>query len=111
MAPTNRPPQAKHTEQNVLNNSYDEDFDVSAVEELGYDGQALQRRLADSMAMKVTVSGDITYMAFAKPGTSQSTAKWQAMKIDTSSGVVKTYADGDSNFDNIATDLTALTYS
>jgi len=39
------------------------------------------------------------------------TAAWQARKIDTSSGVVITWADGDANFDNVATDLTSLSYS
>lgn len=63
------------------------------------------------MAMKVTTSGSVTYLALAKPGTAESSALWQARKIDSSSGTVITWADGNTNFDNIATDLTALTYS
>lgn len=111
MATINRPPQAKHSEQNVLNNSYDEDFDVSATEALGYDGQSLQRKLADALAQKVTVSGSVTYVAIAAPGTSQSDNKWQVKKIDATTGVVITWADGNADFDNTSTDLTALTYS
>lgn len=106
-----RPSQAKHSEQNVLNDSFDEEFGVSTVQPLGFDGVSLQRALADSMAIKVTVDGTTTYAGFAAPGTAQSTAKWQALKIDSSSGTIVTYADGNSNFDNVATDLTSLSYS
>jgi len=108
----NRPlSQTKYTEQNMGNTSFDEDFGVNTVEALGYDGQGLQRLNADNMAVKVTVSGTVTYLGLAQPGTAETTAKWQARKINTSSGVVVTYADGNSNFDNVVTDLTALTYS
>jgi len=65
----------------------------------------------DQYATKITVSGTDTYIGFANPGTAQSDAKWRAMRIDESSGTVITYADGDANFDNVATDLTALSYS
>lgn len=63
------------------------------------------------MAMKVTTSGSITYMGVAKPGTAQSSALWQARKIDSTTDTVITWADGDTLFDNVATDLTSLTYS
>ena len=36
-SPITRPTQTKHSEQNVLNDSYDSDFDVLAVENLVYD--------------------------------------------------------------------------
>lgn len=35
--PTNRPRQSKYSEQYILNNTYDEDYDVVAVETLGED--------------------------------------------------------------------------
>lgn len=60
---------------------------------------------------KITISGTNTYIARANVGIDQSSASWQCKKIDTSSGVVITWADGNSNFDNIATDLTSLSYS
>lgn len=63
------------------------------------------------MAMKVTTSGSVTYLALAKPGTSESSALWQARKIDATTGAVITWADGNTSFDNVASDLTALTYS
>lgn len=112
MATPNRPPaQNKYSEQNMGNSSFDEDFGVNTVEGLGYDGINLQRLRANNMALKTTVVGDITYLAMAAPGVSQSTAKWQCRKIDQTTDVVITWADGDSNFDNVATDLTALSYS
>lgn len=78
---------------------------------VGYDGQNLSALQADALAIKLTEAGDITYLAIAAPGTAQSDAKWQARKLDSSDGMVVTWADGDSEFDNVATDLTALSYS
>lgn len=63
------------------------------------------------MAMKETVVGAVTYLAYASPGTSQSSAAWMCKKVDTTTGTVVTWADGNCNFDNVATDLTALSYS
>lgn len=112
MPTPNRPlSQNKYTEQNMQNTSFDEDFGVNTVESLGYDGQNLQRTLAEAMATKITVSGTVTYVAKSAPGTDQASALWQVKKIDETSGTVITWADGNSNFDNVATDLTALTYS
>lgn len=62
-------------------------------------------------AMKTTISGAITYLANAVAGSAQSAAVWRAMKIDETTGSVITFADGNTNYDNIATDLTALSYS
>jgi hypothetical protein len=95
----------------IENLGFDPEFQVPVVQPLGYDGVNVQRSIADSTALKVTTVGTITYVAVAAPGTAQATAKWQAYKIDSSGGVVLTWADGDSSFDNVATDLTALTYS
>lgn len=94
----------------IANQSFDQTFQVKVVEGLGYDGQTLQRINADNMATKITTLGTITYIGIASPGTAQSTAKWQCKKIDTTDGVVVTWADGDANFDNTSTDLTSLTY-
>lgn len=64
-----------------------------------------------NQAQKVTTVGTVNYIAVAPPGTLQSEAKWQVKKVDETTGVVITWADGNANFDNQATDLTALTYS
>lgn len=103
--------QNKYPEQYMMNTSFDEDFGVNAVETLGFDGVALQRSVADSMAVKIETDTDVKYIGLAAPGTAQATAKWQAFKVDTSSGTVITFADGDASFDNVATDLSALSYS
>jgi len=63
------------------------------------------------MAVKVTVSGSVTYVGVAAPGSAQSSAVWQCKKVDETTGTVVTWADSNANFDNVATDLTALTYS
>lgn len=62
-------------------------------------------------AFKETVVGLISYLAFAAPGSSQSDPVWQCVKFDETSGSITTWADGNDNFDNVATDLTTLTYS
>ena len=101
----------EYSEQNILNRSYDRDLGLLLFLAWGYNGQSAQVALADSMAVKSTEVGNTTYFAFAAPGTAQSTNKWQAFKIDDTDGMVLTWADADSEFDNIATDLTALSYS
>ena len=62
-------------------------------------------------AVKITVSGTTTYVGKAAAGSAQASAVWQCQKIDESSGMVITWADSNTNFDNVATDLTALTYT
>lgn len=63
-------------------------------------------------AQKITVSGALIYFAKARIGTAESSATWQAKLIDTTGGNIRiTWADGNDLFDNLATDLTALSYS
>lgn len=55
----------KHTEQNIMNASFDEDFQVSTTELLGYDSSAnvLRRVKVDAngqVATTATLSGDVT---------------------------------------------------
>lgn len=101
-----------HTEQEILNSSFDETLGVLAVLPLEYDPSGTSiRSVTDKLAVKVTVSGTNTYVAYATPGSSQASAVWRAKKVDESSGTVITWADGNTSFDNVATDLTALTYS
>lgn len=53
----------------------------------------------------------ILYVGKSLPGTSQGSASWQIYKINTSSGIVITWADGNSNFDNIWNNRLSLSYS
>jgi hypothetical protein len=99
------------SEQTILNHSFDKDFATSVNQPLGFDGVNLQRQNADNLATKIEVSGKITYIAMAAPGTTEDTAKWQCKAIDETTGVVITWADGDANFDNLATDISSLDYS
>lgn len=91
--------------------SKDAETRISIFNPVGFDGVNFQRGVAECMATKVTVSGNYTYVAVSAPGTAQSSALWQVQKVDTTTGTVITWADGNANFDNVATDLTALTYS
>lgn len=101
-----------YTTQSILNDSYDEVTGVLAVLPLEYDPSgATKRPVTGNLALKVTVSGAITYVAEAAIGTAQSAASWRVKKVDTTSGTVVTWCDGNDNFDNVATDLTALSYS
>lgn len=99
------------------------DFNVSPpiprVGLLGQDDSGIYRNIrvdtlggaSSSYTVKITTVSQITYIAKALPGTAQSAGSWQALKIDETSGFVLTWADGNANFDNVATDLTALSYS
>lgn len=111
--PNRDPSQNKYPEQYMQNTSYDEDFGVNTVEGLSFDGAALTRLLSDFLAKKITVSGDYTYIGMAPPGTAQGSSAWAAFRIDSSVAgtTVFTWADGNASFDNVATDLTALSYS
>lgn len=105
-------PQTKYTSQNILNNSYNEELESLVVVPAGYDGsEEAKLVLSDSLAMKVTVVGAVTYVALAAPGSVQSDAVWQVKRIDETTGTVITFADGDAEFNNVASDLTALDYS
>lgn len=104
-------PQAKYSEQYILNNIYEQVLKAIAVVGVGWDGVSSQLPMADSLAVKVTENGSVTYIGTAAPGTAEATAKWRCFKVDETTGAVITWADGNSNFDNTAEDLAALTYS
>ena len=108
---TTQPVGTKHSPQNIFNWSFDDDYGILFSEGVGYDGVTLQRVTADALAVKITVVGSITYIGIAAPGTAQATGKWQCKKIDETTGIVITWADGNASFDNASTDLTALSYS
>jgi hypothetical protein len=105
---SNARPFTKYTEQHVLNGGYDEEFDLQAVQQLGYDGQNMVRQRADAAAIRYDPAG---YIGYAAAGTLPSEAKWQIIQLDTSSGVVMTYANGSANYDQIWDDRASLAYS
>ena len=65
-------------------------------------------------ALKVYESGTVLYVCTAAPGSILTNAVWRIMKVDTTTGVIITWCDGNSNYDNLATSLAvvaALSYS
>lgn len=48
-----------------------------------------------------TTTANVIYIGKAAVGSATSGAVWQMKKIDKTSGVVVTFADGNSNYDNI----------
>jgi len=109
------------SEQNILNKSFDTQKKTLAVSTVSTDGTSELYEVSKLVAEHKTIvkNGSILtiYRAIAPIGTALATAKWQAYKkvVDTSvtdtTDMVTTWADGDAEFDNVATDLTALTYS
>ena len=58
-------------------------------------------------------SGDanILYVGKSYPGALSSASVWQIMSINSTSGVIITYADGDDNYDNEYDERENLSYS
>lgn len=98
------------TEQYIQNLSFDEEFGVAAIELLEFDGVSLKRKLSSMMQTKIVSSGGYTYICKAAVGTALGDAKWQIARVEESTGS-KMWCDADSDFDNVATDPTLLTYS
>ena len=57
-----------------------------------------------------SVNADVSYAGKAPAGSSNSEAKWQIKKIDETSGIAITYANGNTNFNNIFDNRENLTY-
>lgn len=102
----------ENSEQEVLNKVYDKGSQTLKVLGGEYDGNELQNPISGQVAKKIVQSGDYTYICSAPIGTSQASALWQCKRVYSSGGTVTiTWADGDNEFDNVATDPTSLTYS
>lgn len=56
-------------------------------------------------------STTVTYVGDAPLGSDESTATWRIKKLETTGTVLKiTWADGNSNFDNVWANRASLTY-
>ena len=62
-------------------------------------------------ALRLSVSGSITYVGEASPGSLESASVWRIKKIDESSGISVTWADGNTYYDNVWNDRSGLSYS
>lgn len=74
-------------------------------------GQPFKFTDAVPMAMKMVTSGSNYFIGVANPGSVTTDAVWQAMKLDTTTGIAISWADGNTKFDNKADDLANLNYS
>jgi len=58
-----------------------------------------------------SVDPDIEYFGFAPTGTLTSAASWRIFRLDSSTGLVKEFADGDADYDNEWDDRETLSYA
>jgi hypothetical protein len=56
-------------------------------------------------------TGGVIYIGYADAGTATSAASWRIKKVDISNYPVITWADGDTNFNNVFDNRVSLTYS
>lgn len=56
-------------------------------------------------------SATISYVGQAAPGSSAAAAVWRIKRIDSTSGIIITWADGNDAFDKIWNDRATYTYS
>lgn len=115
----------KRSSQAIDNFSFDEEFLVKVVElvkrnqagtAIEYFNPATEETLAGLLATKLddVSTSNITYAGKAAIGSSGASAVWRIMKIDesgTPTTLSITWADGNSNFDNVWDNRTSLTYS
>ena len=102
------------------NTSIDQNYRSVTGTDIGTDKRALdviiQRTSVSSssaaQAVRIDTSGSTTYYGFADVGSLDASAVWRIFR-ETKSGSVTsfTYADGDSNFDNIWDNRVSLSYS
>jgi len=90
------------------NSSFDKDLQVNVSLPVGYDGENLVKQEAGDQQIKIVESGGYTYVCKSAVGTAEATAKWKVFRVN-DSGVM--YADANSEYDNIATDPTLLSYA
>lgn len=98
---------AVRNDAQIARTSANSDYSSIAVDDVG-------RPIVASAAYSTRIdeaSGTVTYLGNALCGTATSAAAWQIKKIDSSSGVAITFADGDPQFNNVWSDRASLTYS
>jgi len=110
--PTSSQSDTKYSEQQILNRSFDPDFQMIAVEGMEYDPSgAYKRKTTSDLATKIVISGTDIYVGKAAIGSATSSAVWQVKKIDTASDIIIKWADGNASFDNVMDNAASLSYS
>ena len=69
-----------------------------------------KRVVSPSLATRIVESGNYIYIGKAPIGSATSSAVWQVKRVDTTSGAVILWADGDDSFDNVFDDYATLSY-
>lgn len=101
-----------HTEQEVLNSSFDETTGLLITLGGEYDPSgAVKRAVTGNLATKIVIDGVNVYVGKATIGSATSAAVWQVKRIDTTSPIVITWADANDSFDNVMDNATSLSYS
>jgi hypothetical protein len=79
---------------------------------LDADNDSISTR-AQGLALRLddTTTPSVTYVGEAVPGTGAGTSAWRIKRIDETSGLVISWADGNSNFYNNWNNRASLTYS
>lgn len=67
--------------------------------------------ISDLLALRLEEVGSVVYIGEAAIGSATNAAVWRIKKIDETSGLIITWADGNSNFDNVWDLRADLTYS
>lgn len=58
-----------------------------------------------------TTTTNVTYIGKATVGTAASASSWQIKKLDETSGLIITWAEGNENYNKVWDDRASLTYS
>lgn len=81
-----------------------EDVSITALQLLTY--VTYTNNVAENSANQ-----NLIYVGTAKSGTATSAASWKIKRLDFTSGLTTTYADGNQNYDNIWDNRESLSYS
>jgi vacuolar-type H+-ATPase subunit E/Vma4 len=75
-------------------------------------GVSLEQRSDSLYSLRLDeASPTVMYVGEASPSAALSSPVWRIKRIDTTSGVIVEWADGNSNFDNVWADRLTLSYN
>ncbi len=103
----------QYTTQDILNESFNDAYKILQLAGYQFDGTAFQPVSGGAQAIQLdsTTTANTVYVGVAPPGTATSSGSWQIQKIDTSSGVGVTWANGNGDYSNIWDNRASLSYS
>jgi len=111
----NKNPHAR-TSQEMDNLSFDDTYNQNTQLMLGEDGATLRKVAVNTdgtlktpeLTLRAYNDGTYDYIAEAQPASATSAAVWRIIRVDSSGNII--YADGDTNFDNIADNYSSISY-